>query len=154
VKYSIDTSAILDGWVRYYPRDVFPGLWENLDALIEDSVLIATEEVLHELKKKDDSAYEYFKPREKMFIEVTDEIQPVVRQILTGHPKLIDERKNRSGADPFVIALALVEGDCTVVTGERPSRSENRPHIPDICEAYSVRWISLLELIREQRWVY
>jgi hypothetical protein len=25
VRYSIDTSAILDGWRRYYPPDVFPG---------------------------------------------------------------------------------------------------------------------------------
>ena len=57
MRYSIDTSAILDGWRRYYPPDTFPGLWDKLDSLIEEGHLAATEEVLIELEKKDDDVF-------------------------------------------------------------------------------------------------
>jgi hypothetical protein len=46
VKYSVDTGALLDGWLRYYPPDVFPSVWAKLDELIEDKILVASEEVL------------------------------------------------------------------------------------------------------------
>ena len=39
--YCIDTSAILDGWVRNYPRDVFPTLWDKLEKMIVDGRLEA-----------------------------------------------------------------------------------------------------------------
>ena len=34
MKYSLDTSGILDGW-RHYPPDIFPPVWERFDELIE-----------------------------------------------------------------------------------------------------------------------
>jgi hypothetical protein len=52
--YCIDTSAILDGWKRYYPPDVFPSLWTNLEVLIASAELIAPDEVLHELAGNDE----------------------------------------------------------------------------------------------------
>ena len=52
MKYSIDTSAILDAWVRGFPPDVVPGFWVRFEELIDNGQLIATEEVLYELEKK------------------------------------------------------------------------------------------------------
>lgn len=153
MKYSLDTSAILDGWRKYYPPDVFPLVWTKLDDLINQRLLIATEEVLVELEKKDDQVYKWAKEREHMFYPINDEIQLVVTEILRDHRKLIDERKNRSGADPFVIALAKIE-NCAVITGERPSNSLNRPHIPDVCIALGIRWLNMLQLFREQQWIF
>lgn len=153
MKYSIDTSAILDGWRRYYPPDVFPQVWSKIDELIDSGVLIATEEVLSELDKKDDEVYKWAKEHSSMFIPIDAAIQIEVSGILRAHKKLIDDRKNRSGADPFVIALARIK-NCTVLTGERPSNSNNRPHIPDVCSALGIRWVNMLEMFREQGWVF
>lgn len=154
MKYSIDTSAILDGWRRYYPPDVIPGLWSELAELIGKGELIATEEVLHELEKKEgDAAYKWAKKHEMMFIPINQEIQIEVRKILAGYKKLIDTRKNRSAADAFVIALAKIE-NCKVVTGERPANSLKRPKIPDVCRAMGLPWIDLVQLCREQKWVF
>ncbi|MCK5602211.1 DUF4411 family protein, partial [Candidatus Pacearchaeota archaeon] len=75
MKYCIDTSAILDGWVRYYPPDVVPGLWEKLENLISNGQLIATEEVLYELEKKKDDVYKWAKKHEKMFVPIDEKIQ-------------------------------------------------------------------------------
>lgn len=153
MKYSIDTSALMDGWQRYYPHDVWPGLWTKLDSLIESGHLFAAEEVLHELKKKDDALHKWAKDRRKMFRGINGAIQPVVTEILRDHQNLIHANRGRSGADPWVIALAKVEGG-KVVTGERKSNSLNKPKMPDVCEAIGVPCMSLVDLCREQKWVF
>jgi len=151
--YSIDTSAILDGWIRYYPPDVFPEVWDRIDKLIESGRLIATEEVLEEIKRKDDDVLEWAEKRRHMFVPIDEDIQRVVKAILKDHPKLIDERKGRSGADPFVIALAKIRG-CHVVTGEFPTGGKKRPKIPDVCNAFGIRSFNLLEMFRRERFVF
>lgn len=151
MKYSIDTSAILDGWRRYYPPDVMPAFWERVDILIDSGHLRATEEVLIELKKKDDAVHAWAKDRPKLFVPLDEEIQLRVASLLSAHRKLIDTRKNRSGADPFVIALAH-SNSCTVITGESPSNSQKRPRIPDVCRALSIPTMPLIELMRTEGW--
>ena len=130
-----------------------PGLWKQLEELIDNGQLIATEEVLYELEKKEDDAYKWVKNHENMFILTDERIQLAVIEILRDHKKLIDTRKNRSGADPFVIALAKVEG-CGVVTGEKPTNRPGRPKIPDVCRAIGIPCINILQLCREQKWVF
>lgn len=127
--YSIDTSAILDGWVRYYPPDIFPALWNNLDGLISDGRLLATEEVLVELKKKDDEVYNWFHQRKKMFLPLDEKVQLAATDILSKYERLVDTSKNRSTCDPFVIAVAQVL-NCPVVTGEKPSNSLTDQEFP------------------------
>lgn len=153
MRYSIDTSAILDGWRRHYPPDVFPALWQRLDQLITSSDLAATEEVLRELERKDDEVHEWFKERGGMFILIDEPIQIAVAQLLADYRRLVNDQRNRSMGDPWVIALAQVHG-CAVVSGEQRSGNLNRPRIPDVCDALGIRCISLLELIREQRWLF
>jgi len=153
LRYSIDTSAILDGWNRYYPPAIFPELWNKLDELIKKGELRATEVVLHELEKKDDDVYKWVKDRSTLFIQIDVEIQQIVSDILREYPKLVDTRKNRSPADPFVIALAQIN-KITVVTGEHPTNKMNRPNIPDICNVLGIPYISLLYLMKEQGWVF
>ena len=41
-------------------------------------------------------------------------------------PKLVDEEAERGRADPFVVALARVQGG-SVVTGERPAEASSAP---------------------------
>lgn len=147
----MDTSAFLNAWRRSYPPDVFPSLWEKVGKLAQEGKLIASEEVLVELEKKDDDVYAWAKQREQMFIPIDGLIQQAVRGILLQYPRLLDTRKNRSGADPFVIALAQTE-KCIVVTGESPSHSEQRPRIPDVCDALGIRYIDFVQMAREQGW--
>jgi Domain of unknown function (DUF4411) len=151
LKYSIDTSALMDGWIRYWPPDVFPAVWQQIETLIETGDLAATEEVLVELEKKDDELHEWAKQRSGLFLPLEEAIQIAAAEILRDHEKLVDTRTNRSAADPFVIALAKVHG-CAVVTGEHPTQTPNRPNIPDVCQALGIRWISMLELYRTEGW--
>lgn len=153
LEYSSDTSVIIEGWTRDFPPDIFPGVWVKIEELIDGGVLVATEEVLIELERKHDKAYEWASKHKHMFIPTDEKIQQAVRGILRDHKKLIDTRRNRSGADPFVIALALVE-NLTVVTAENLSNSPERPKIPDVCEALGIRWLNMIELFRERGWQF
>ncbi len=152
IKYSLDTSALLNAWRRHYPPDFFGTLWNNLDDLIRGGLLIASEEVLVELAKKDDEVHAWAKSRQAMFVPIDGQVQQIVRDILRDYPRLVDNRANRSGADPFVIALAMTEG-CTVLTGEQQSTTSTaKPKIPGVCSAMGVRCIGMVDLIREQNW--
>lgn len=150
-RYSLDTSALLNSWRRFYPPDVFTSLWDRIDELIAKGILVASEEVLVELGKKDDEVYRWARQRLQMFVPIDGQQQQLVRNILAIYPTLVDTRRNRSGADPFVIALAQLEGR-TVVTYESPSNNPSRPHIPDVCVGVGIRCISFLKLIRERGW--
>lgn len=153
MKYSIDTSALIEGWYRRFPPDIVPGFWDNLDELIQNGNLKATEEVLVELEKKHDVIHNWVKERENLFILIDEEIQFVVREILSNHKTLIDSRRNRSSADPFVIALAKINSSI-VITEELPTQSDNRPHIPDVCDALNIEYINLIDLSRIENWKF
>lgn len=153
MKYSIDTSAILDGWMRYYSPDVFPALWGKFDELIKSGDLRATEEVLIELKKQDDAVYKWAHARLDLFCPIDEPVQRAATEVLGKHRRLVDNRLNRTSADPFVIALAQVNS-CMVITGERLSTSLTKPNIPDVCIDLNVPWSNMLGLFRNQNWVF
>jgi predicted nucleic acid-binding protein len=101
LKYSIDTSAILDAWTRYYPPDVMPGLWKQLEELVDNGQLLATEEVLYELEKKEDNVYKWAKIHRNMFVPTSEKIQLAVIEILRDHKKTHRYQKKSIGCRPF-----------------------------------------------------
>ena len=153
MSYCIDTSAILDGWSRWYPIDNFPAYWDNVEELINLGELICPEIVLDELKKKEDGAHKWFKARSKISRPLLEEIQIAAKEILVKYPRLVDSMKGRSGADPFVIALAQIE-NATVVTGEAPRKSEKKAAIPDVCSNMGINCINTVGLIKAKNWKF
>jgi uncharacterized protein DUF4411 len=153
VLYSIDTCSLIDIW-RQFPPDIVVSLWEErLPGLIGDGHLHATREVAIELERQEDELVGWTKNQVGLYVEVDDRVQGSVTNVLGTHPGLIDPNSLRSGADPFVIALAQCE-DCTVVTEEKRRGDQVNPKIPDVCEAYNLRCIPMVELIREQGWQF
>ena len=136
--------------MRSYPPDNFRGLWEKIDDLIDSGELIASEEVLVELERKKDDLYEWARKRRKMFLPIDEDVQEAVQDLLAKYPKLVGALKNRSMADPFVIALAQVH-DCMVVSNE-DFGSEKKPKIPFVCQRLGLRCMNILGLIQEQGW--
>ncbi len=149
--YSVDTSAILNPWRLHYPPDVFPSLWRRLEEAADHGVIVASEEVLQELAKKDDEVWDWARERPAMFIQVDEAVQQAVRGILNRFPRLVDSRRGRSGADPFVIGLARTR-NIAVVTYETPSGNLEKPRIPDVCHALGVGCLQFVEFIRDLGW--
>lgn len=151
--YCIDTSALIDLHTNHYPPDIFPGLWNDLQSLVDQGLLIAPDEVFQEICRKDDGLAKWGKSNRKMFLPLdSDQIQ-AVSIILEKFPGLVDQNKTIPEADPFIIALAKCRA-WTVVTSERPNNSPVRPKIPNVCSSINVRWIKLLEFFREIKLKY
>lgn len=145
---SVDTSGWLDGWQRHYPPDVFPSLWSKLDGLIATGEIISSEEVYHELKRKDDDLHDWVQARKQMLVPLDEAIQMRAMALLHEFPRLVDTLRGRSTADPFVIATAMDRG-AAVVTGEPLTGKLDKPRIPDVCQVENVRCITFLQMIRE-----
>ena len=150
--YSIDTSAFLDAWVRYYPPDVFPGIWQQMDRAARSAGIVkSSDEVLRELSRKDDGAHDWIKAHAEMVIALDNEIERHVREIMSRYPRLVDSKKGRSGGDPFVHCSRSREkphGD----NRRKRNRQYTIPRIPDVCDDLGIRWLRMLDFFREQRW--
>lgn len=124
-------------------------MWEYLGEFATTGRLLVSDEIASELERKDDDLSKWLRGFPNAIVALDESIQEQVRVILAEHPRLLDTRKNKSGGDPFVIALAVVRG-CAVVTAEVATTSLNRPKIPDVCRVLNVPCINLVDLLRQE----
>jgi hypothetical protein len=147
-KYAVDTCSFTQ-LVRSYPIEVFPGIWDKLEDMISDQLVCSVDEIYIEIIDQNDALAEWTKKNRNIFLPINEEIQMNVKDILKTHSNLIDLKKNMSVADPFLIAVAMMH-KCAVVTEEKPSGGPERSKIPDVCRAYGIECIRLLEMFKEE----
>ena len=146
--YSFDTSAFIEPWSRHYPLELFGPLWERLDELARDGIVVACEEVHYEIGKKTDSLASWFADRGHFFLEPTEPVQLAVKSILKSHPRLVSMAKNRSGADPWVIAQAQsING--AVVTYETWDPKRKNIKIPEVCHDLGLSCLTFIQFLQE-----
>jgi hypothetical protein len=150
LKYVIDTCSLIK-LREDYPPDVFPKVWEMMSHLADSGILISTDEVFEELNIEEavgDPVLTWAENHRQIFYPLDGFVQVKVSEILAAYPGLLDLKRNKSGADPFVIATAILYS-CTVVTDELPTKSNSgRVKIPDVCGHYQIQWINLIEMMR------
>lgn len=149
MSYCIDTNIFIDAGERYYPPDIVPGFWKNLDGLIDAGRFKAPEMLIEELERKDDAWRQWVYDRKETLIVPMDmpQIDAVKRVVAVYEAQ--SSNVTRMTGDPFFIALALAHG-LTVVTSE--SERKGKVKIPKICDALGVPSISLLEMMRRENW--
>ena len=104
--FSFDTSAFIEPWTRRYPPDVFHPVWAWLEHLIESDVVSAVEEVKIEIYRQEDDLTAWTQTQNKLFHSPAADIQGALRDVLKAFPNLADHDRDRSGADPWVVAHA------------------------------------------------
>jgi hypothetical protein len=151
VKYSLDTSALIEPWVRLYPPDVFAPVWAALETLIESGVVSASVEVKRELARQSDALYDWARARDGFFVEVDEPQARKVKEIVNAYPGLVKPNSTKSQADPFVIALAEVGGgDVKVVAYEGRAKANAAPKIPNVCAARKIQVVTLVDVLRAE----
>jgi hypothetical protein len=154
--YSVDTSLLMDWQAPYYPTDVFASLVKNMDALVASGRMFAAELVREEAEVVGTAGLiQWVQTKSGMFVStanlLTDSL--AVQNQFTG---LRDPKAEYEEADPYVIALAQQTGGI-VVTQETPASEKNRPRrthfIPDVCRELGIPCISLLGMMRREKWV-
>ncbi|MEQ1633977.1 MAG: DUF4411 family protein [Planctomycetota bacterium] len=147
--YCFDSSALIHAATRAYPIEVFASFWDRFEGAVASGVVIAPDEVLVEAARKDDGLHAWCKAHREMFVPLTLDVQAAAMEITAAVPSLVDIKKGRGQADPFVVALARVRS-ATVVTEEHAKPTA--PKIPDACKLFGVTCINLLEFLRAMRW--
>ncbi len=146
MRYSLDSSSLIEGFRRIFPYEIVKTFWNrDLPALVASGDVRATEVVQWELEAEDDEVLGFVRDLGDLFVPLDEPIQVEVRIILRDYSRLV--HAGRSGADPFVIALARVN-QAVVVCEEQ--RKPTAPRIPDVCDALGIPCIPLLELVRRE----
>ncbi|MDP9893241.1 hypothetical protein J2W32_001457 [Variovorax boronicumulans] len=154
-RYSIDTSSLVHAWSRAYPPKNFISVWDRLESAIDQGVIVASVEVINEIKKKDDELHAWCKDRPPKFcIEIDDAQQALLAEILGKYPRLVDTVKGKSGGDPFVIALAQsYRRSLCIITEEGRGRIDS-PKIPDVCQREDLRHLNIMQFIQAEGWEF
>ena len=122
-----------------------------MDVSAKNGDIFVIDEVVRDLERKDDDVYKWVRQREAMVVPIDAEVQSHVVEIMSKYGQLVDTKKNRSGSDPWVIALARARG-LTVVTGEKATGNLKKPKIPDVCRDLGVPCLEIVDFFRKQGW--
>jgi hypothetical protein len=152
--YSLDTSSLIAAWLERYPIANFPGFWDQLSKSIAKGDIVASAEVMREVKKKDTDLHKWCRTQAKLSVDVDDACQAHVQTIMKNYPKFVDTRTGKNSGDPFVISLALVHSPKLIVVTEENGGSANRPAIPYVCHTMKLTPINLLQLIQAYAWKF
>jgi len=142
--YLIDTSS----WLEIDGRLDSEDTWALIATLIEKGRIVACSQVLDELR--DNPIYlSRFKPHEKALLAGSrrNEIEYLqyVGRVTYEHPAMSKATGIKTPADPYVIALAELEG--YVIVADETCRKRPNRKIPGVCKKRGVRCITLGEFI-------
>jgi hypothetical protein len=134
---------------RSYPKPEFESVWQFVEQLLSSGRILSIDEIYIELAQQDDEVFNWVSQWEDNFIPLDDAIQLRAREILVRFPTLIDLRKGKSGADPFLIAVAAVRGGI-IVSEENRSGGPPKVKIPDVALSLNITCIKFLNVLRQE----
>lgn len=143
--YCIDSDSLIE--LKRYPIDVFPSVWQKIEAMAKSGDLISHFEVHKEITNGKDEIADWGKSHRKIFKDV-DECQSTeivkVQGKYDADAWAREINKTSPWADPWLIALALCEQQGMVVTEE-----SNKPNkIPFVADLLGVKCLKLIDFFR------
>lgn len=148
-KYIIDSSSIFSQKDNEpHRRAIYRGLWERIDNLIQDKVIVTSSEIKDEIKDKDLESW--LQNQHCVILSVDESIQHNVTKVVTQNPKLVDFKQAKSSGDAFLIATAM-EYNLTIITEE----NKDSPYkIPKVSESMGIKAIDINELCIIEGWQF
>jgi len=152
-KYCLDANIIIKAWQEYYSPKFCPTYWEILSELGIKEKIFLPQMVFEEITRTDDDLSDWLKKSHVPIHKIDGKVTESLKRIYATdpmHKHLVDNIKQRSLADPWVIAHALKE-NAVVVTKEAKEIAINtkRIKIPNVCENMGIRWINDFQFIEE-----
>ncbi|MEM3434361.1 MAG: DUF4411 family protein, partial [Candidatus Methanomethyliaceae archaeon] len=138
--YSVDSSIFIEIHQKY-PQDIFPEVWKFLGNLANKGRLKICEQVLAECR--DEDLQKFFSQNKSNIVVPLADYEVYLSALLdftfTKNINLVRVNKQKTEADPFVIALALKLDD----RDEKDIRSKSQDKLfPQTC------WVASMEASR------
>ena len=152
-KYCLDANVLIQAWQKYYAPSICPTYWNMLNDFGKVGKLFMPELVFEEITRTEDDLSNWLKSSDIPIRKIDEDVTKCLQTIYNTTPKhkfLVDNTKQRSIADPWVIAHAINE-DAVVVTKEEKVTALNskKIKIPNVCDNMNVNWINDFQLVRE-----
>lgn len=154
MKHLLDANTFIEAKNRYYGMTICPGYWSWLLLQNQAHEVASIVSVKDELTRGKDSLAEWAKDNPIFFHDISDEkTQEAFGQVAEAIVAQNDKMKVGAleeflgGADPWLIAKAMVTG-ATVVTHEvRNLEAKRKFIIPNVCETFGVPYMNTFELL-------
>ncbi|WP_201981207.1 DUF4411 family protein [Hymenobacter rubidus] len=151
--YCLDANVLIQAWQSYYSPDFCPLYWQVLNDLGVQKRVFIPQMVYNEVADTEDDLGKWLKKSKIPIDKIDGNVTEILKQIYAAnesHKYLVDNTKQRSLADPWLIAHAIKAHAC-VVTKEIKvtAANSNRIKIPNVCDNMNVRWINDFQLVRE-----
>jgi hypothetical protein len=88
-----------------------------------------------------------------MVVEHELDVQEPLTVVLHKHARLAGQLRERSFADPWVVALAKAPG-YSVLSEELRKGKPDQPRIPFVCDDFGIPIVRIVDLIRREGWVF
>jgi hypothetical protein len=124
-------------------------VWGKLEELATARIISAPVDVRIELAEQKDDLFAWAKDLDGFFVEADRALLGRSKEIINAHPRLINPNSSKSGADPFVIALAELNA-VPVVTYETRAKATAAPKIPNVCESRGLKVMTLVDVLRAE----
>ena len=155
VAYWLDTMVFISpNQQGYYSLDLAPTFWKLLEDKANQGVLSITRMVCNELIRRRDPLTAWVDARKfsNLFVDPDQQVQAACTQVASY--VMTNYRQHRAqeflgGADPWLIAHALVSHGKVVSHETKNSLIAQEVKIPNVCQAFNVATISLFEMFRE-----
>lgn len=152
-KYCLDANVLIQAWQKYYSPKFCPDYWNILNQLGLNGRIFIPQLVFEEITRTEDELAEWLKSSKISIHEIDGAVAQCLKRIYENNPLhqyLVDNTKQRSLADPWVVAHALNDNACIVTKEEKVTASNTtRIKIPNVCDNMGIRWINDFQLISE-----
>jgi hypothetical protein len=153
-KYCLDANVLIQAWQFYYSPKFCPDYWTLLNELGLKNRIFLPQLVFEEITRTEDDLADWLKRSNIRVNKIDESVTQCLKKIYDANPVhkfLVDNTKQRSLADPWVIAHALNEDNICVVTKEEKVTAINttRIKIPNVCDNMGVRWLNDFQFIEE-----
>ncbi|MBI5608735.1 MAG: DUF4411 family protein [Deltaproteobacteria bacterium] len=152
--YLLDANVLIEAWNHYYRPEFLPGFWTWVDEQQQARTLRTTQSVHAELSG-DGPLSDWILARGKGWVvreddEATQETFARIVGFVNSDPRWSPRARADflRGADPWVIAVAAVQG-MTIVTLERNDpTTRKKVLIPVVAAEFGVATVNTFELLR------
>lgn len=151
-RYCLDSNFFIVAWNTYYSPNFCSDYWDIINSLGKEGRIFIPYEVNKEIIKTDDALSNWLKKSNIEVLQPDEEVQRYLKEIFEFNPihrKLVDNTKNRSLADPWVIAHAMKEKAVVVTKESKVTTSTDKIRIPNVCDNMGIEWIDDFQFIAE-----
>ena len=152
-KYCLDANVLIQAWQKYYAPKFCPNYWTLLSELGQRNIIFLPQLVFEEIMRTDDDLSKWLKLSNIPVHKIDEAVAVCLRKVYDADPShqfLVDNTKQRSLADPWVIAHAINQNACVVTKEEKVTATNStKIKIPNVCDNMKVRWINDFQLIEE-----